>query len=381
MKIMLLPPEVIDTHTRRLIDLLLHYDYEVICVSNKNPKPEGALKFRFIKYPKIYFFKRKIFWKFSHKLTDWAIGLKLYIIWKSIKPDVVHVLYINLRAYQCVVANLKPLILTALGSDINDFFDSNNFSLYRKSKIKKALLKADFITADTNEILQRVNKIANKNIESGLFYFGIDLNLFRPRLVEEKKILRKRLGLLETSKIILSPRRLTKKMNHHLILEAFAKLKLEDSIDAVLIFRSFGCENILIESELRNLAIKFGVSDSILWLEEIDYTNIPILYSLADIVMNIPTYDGFPVTLTEVAACKTPIVLSNISAYNDFPHKNDFIKIKIDPNEIYSSMKDIILKKYSFEKSVESNYNLVRSNFDQDKCFNTLNSYYRKTHC
>lgn len=375
---MLFPPEVIDTHTRRLIELLLYYDYEVVCVSRENPKPDGTLKFQFIKYPEIYFFKRKIFWKFGHKLRDWAVALKLYLIWKKVKPDVVHVLYINVRAYQCAIANLRPLMLTALGSDVNDYFDSSNFLPSRKVKLKKALLKADFITADTNEILGRVDKIANKKVEAGLFYFGIDLNLFRPRTFEEKKVLRKELGLSETSKIILSPRRLTEKMNHDLVLRAFAKLKLESHLDVVLIFRNFGYKNSLTETSLKDLATELDVIDDVLWLDEIDYINIPILYSLADLVINIPTYDGFPVTFTEVAACKTPIIMSNISAYNDFSPKSDFIKTEVELNEVYSAMKNIILKKHSFERKVESNYNLVRENFSQDKCFDTLSSFYKR---
>lgn len=379
MHIMLLAPEILDTHTRRFLQMLLDGGYVVTCVAKDNPMPEGRERFSYIKYPNIYISKRIIIQRLRRVLTEWGIALCLRHIWQQVNPDIVHVLYINLQAYHCALAGLCPLVLTALGSDINSFFEMGIKDTEREKKITKALLAADHITADTHEILERCDILADHSLNSTLFYFGIDLNLFKPRSEDEKNLLRQKLGIPLKSKVLLSPRRLIPQMNHDLILKAFLEFKNVSCLDAVLIFRRFGYLSPSFEIALRELAKDFGIGDQVIWVDEMDYANIPILYSLADLVINIPEQDGLPVTLFEVSACMTPVITSDLPCYKEFISEGVYFRIGLgDINGIVHAMQRVFSKSgWDMVEDLRKNYDLVAEKASQEKCFSVIEEIYQ----
>ncbi|MBW8011282.1 MAG: glycosyltransferase family 4 protein [Chloroflexi bacterium] len=380
MRIMLIAPEMIDTHTRRFIEMLLGARYIVICVSIDNPKPEGDERFTFIKYPEVYFSKRIKPKILRRALTEWGKAFRLRQIWQKVKPDIVHVLYINLQAYHSALARLNPLVLTALGSDINIFFETGNSDVKRRKKITKALLTADHITADTHEVLDRCEILSNRQLNSSLFFFGIDLNLFKPQSTQDKGRLRQRLGIPNSSKIILSPRRLVPKMKHDLILRAFAELKKTRYFDTVIIFRRFGFHSEIFEKIIRELAVDLGISDQVIWMDEMNYTQLPVLYSLADMIINFPEQDGLPVTLFEASACKTPIITCNLPSYREFLIEGTYYRVGVgDVKGLEDAMKSVLDENNDdMTGNLQKSYNLVFDKADQVKCFSIIEQIYQE---
>jgi len=82
MRIFLIAPEIIDTHTRRFLQMLLDAGYIVTCIAKDNPKPEGEERFTFIKYPEVYFSKWIRPQKLRRVLIEWGITLRLRSIWR-----------------------------------------------------------------------------------------------------------------------------------------------------------------------------------------------------------------------------------------------------------------------------------------------------------
>jgi len=239
----------------------------------------------------------------------------------------VHNIYIGDGAYRCALAGLSPLILTALGSDINDVFEKGTSRKQRMTA--KALLSASYITADTDEILKRCELLVGKPLNLSLFYFGIDLNLFYSRSKDEKLLVApKELGISLNTRILLSPRRITPKMRHDIVLEAFKKIRDISSVDMILILRRFGSYPVAYEKELREQAEELGIGDHVLWLDKIDYKELPILYSLADVVINIPEQDGLPITVLEASACMTPVITSDLPAYQEFLSEGAYVRVR-----------------------------------------------------
>lgn len=378
MRILLIAPEIIDTHTRRFLQILLDAGYTVTCIAKDNPKPEGEEYFTFIKYPEVYFSKWIRPQKLRRVLIEWGIALRLRSIWRQVKPDVVHVIYVNLQAYHCALARFHPLVLTALGTDINARFEAGNDDTERRRKIAKALSAADHITADSREVLERCEILVGHSLNSSLFYFGIDLNLFRPRSEDEKLSLRKKLGIPLKSKVILSPRRLNPQMRQDLVLMAFSKLKESDTLDVVLLFRRFGFSSVPFENALRELAGELGVSDRVIWVDEMDYSQIPVLYSLADLILNIPEQDGLPVTLFEASACMIPVVTSDLSSYQEFLSDGAYYRVRVgDIDGVVEAMRAILGKnRMDITESLQKNYNLVTQKADQVKCFSVMEQIY-----
>jgi glycosyltransferase involved in cell wall biosynthesis len=367
------------THARRLLQMLLDGGHSVTYIDYTNPEPERAEHFTFLKYPE-HSCPRWVRPDFLRRvLKNWTIVLSLRRIWKKIKPDVVHVVDIEKRAYRCALAGIHPLILTSYGSDINDLFESGDRGSRQWKEVARALQTADHITADTWELLKRCELIAGRPLDTSLFYFGIDLDLFKPREAGEKEALRDTLGISPGFKVILSPRRLNPKMRQDVILKAFAEVIRDGRQRAVLVLRRFGYYYLPNEDELKKMAAELGVIDYIVWANEMDYEQIPVLYSLADLIINVPTQDGLPVTLFEASACMVPVITSNLPAYQEFLSGGAYLQVPVgDVATLVETMRLVLEGKIDLEEGLQKNYQLVLEKADQKKCFLDIEQVYHR---
>lgn len=361
MKILLIAPSSAE-HSRRFLDMLLDAGHSVWYVDRNNPKPDGAERFTYLDYPRNLWLK----WRFPRKVFLSLVTIfSLRKIWTQVNPDVTHVIDIDKRAVRCALAGIHPLVLTSFGSDINDLYESQDTKSKEWRNISRALKKASVVTSDSKEILKRCEIIAGCPLEARLFYFGIDLNLFYNRNEIEKSILRRELGIPDGVKVILSPRRLSTLMRHDLILESFNQViryNKYNHIDTVLLFRIFGGYQYFVESQIKDRVKQLDLERKVIWVPEFDYSRIPVLYSLADLIINFPDRDGFPVTLFEAAACKTPIITSKLASYSEIIDVGKFFTVTAgDVNQLTVTIGKIISNQFDTTESVQINHELVHS--------------------
>jgi glycosyltransferase involved in cell wall biosynthesis len=373
--VLIIAAEMMDMHTSRLVEALLQSGCAVTLVARENPYPGGGNNYNFYPYPDFHIpnWFRPI--RFRPFLDIWIPALLLRRIWLRVKPDVVHNIYIGNGAICCTEGRLYPLVLTALGSDINDPFEKG--SLEKKKKIAKALISANYVTADSQEVLKRCEILAGAPLNLRLFYFGIDMALFYPRSFDEIYSFRKKHGIPLFSRIILSPRRITQKMRHDVVIKAFNKVKNKNK-NLVLILRRFGSYSKLIENEIRKLIEDLGIDNYVIWLDKIDYSEIPILYSLADVVINVPEQDGLPVTLLESSACMRPVVTTDLLSYQEFISNGSYCRVQVgDVEKVESAINEILMKSPDqLAKELINNYNLILRSADQKKCILELKEIY-----
>ena len=114
--------------------MLLDNGHEVIFIDSRNPYLLGST-YRFLPYPKAL---NNLQGKFRslNRFVYRVHTLQLKQIWKSVKPDNVHVHRVDNQAKQYVQAKLHPLVLTCWGSDINNLFESK---YQDKRHIKKTI--------------------------------------------------------------------------------------------------------------------------------------------------------------------------------------------------------------------------------------------------
>ena len=152
MRILLIAPEMMDMHTKRLVQTLFHAGHNVTLVTKDDPLSEKEPRYSYIQYPQIHL--PSWVWPFRLRrfILDWLHALFLRYAWLRSQPDVVHAIYIGQGAYYCALARLSPLVLTALGSDINDPFEKGNPAWLARTA--KTLEAASCITADTRDVLE-----------------------------------------------------------------------------------------------------------------------------------------------------------------------------------------------------------------------------------
>ena len=312
--------------------MLLDSGHTVTFLGDHNPIINAHPGYRFFYYPSGALRYKKGFAK-TNVLLDlfWRVYLKL--VWILVKPDIVHVHMIDVRAYDCVWGNLHPLILTAWGSDIN-YLTVPGF--YKETYIKnilKALSLADHITADANEILQKCESLIGHKLSNSLYYIGIDFTLFKPGYLQEARNLKQALRIPQNDRVILSVRAFKPKLGHHLILDAFAKLVAEPRYrNTHLVLKRFNVSHSGYEEQIKSQVEQLGLKNLVTWIDSVPDEEMPILYAMSDVVVNYPETDGFPVSFIETAACKRPMVSTNLPAYaGTFPEGSFWM---VPPNSI-----------------------------------------------
>jgi glycosyltransferase involved in cell wall biosynthesis len=331
MKVMLLAPG--KTHSYKILRMLLDSGHNVIFLGDDNLLSKKYPGYRFFYYPAGASRYKS---KFStvNQLIDLLRHLYLKAIGIIIKPDIVHVQMIDIRAFECVWANLHPLILTAWGSDINYLTVPEFYNKIYVKKILRALSLTDHITADTDDILQKCESFIGHKSSSSLYYIGIDFTLFKPGYLQEAQNLKRAIGIPQDHKVILSVRAFKPKLGHHLILGAFAQLVAEPRFrNTHLVFKRFNAFSNKYEDRIKLQLKGLGLENLVTWIDAVPDEEMPILYAMSDVVVNYPEMDGFPVSFLEAAACKRPVVSAILPAYADtFPEGSFWM---VPPNNIH----------------------------------------------
>ncbi len=239
------------------------------------------------------------------------------------------------------------------------------------------------MTADTQEILSRCDKLAGRKLTSGLFYFGIDTAKFSADYKTESQELRKSLGVSPSAKVFLSVRRLIPQMRHHVILKAFAQASKTSSEEAVLVFTYFlASPDSDYIKQMKETAAALGIDKKVIWMDGIDYEKLPVLYAMSDVVLNFPEHDGLPVSLFEAAAGKKPVITAGLEAYRDFLRESKFIVVPPEESA-FQQLTDAIRKMLSakredLSKDLETNYRLIMQKADKKKCLERIETIYRE---
>jgi len=100
----------------------------------------------------------------------------------------------------------------------------------------------------------------------------------------------------------------------------------------------------------------------------------PALYTLADVVVNFPDYDGLPVSLFEAAACKRTIITNNLPAYREILGSAAFYgSTPKDVVGLAEAMRSVLAKSpEALATELETNYALVAEKADQLQCMDGM---------
>lgn len=182
---------------------------------------------------------------------------------------------------------------------------------------RNRIKKADFVVAKSKYIMDKLLLWGIPNEKVKLNYWGIDLNYFKPG---DKSNARKKLGLPNDKKIILSPRSFAEHYNLHLIAESFVK-SLETLPDCEIIFLGRASDQKYIE-RIKNILAEKNCLDKAHFIFNISQNEILDYYHSADLALSISRTDGFPSALFELMACRVPVIAGNI------PHLNELLTDK-----------------------------------------------------
>ncbi len=252
--------------------------------------------------------------------------LFLWITIHKVKPDLIHVHYADQGRRTPILLRYHPLVVTTMGGDILPDQLCHGFSAIR---VRALLNQADCITSKSSFLDQALYRIGNYHGKIRRITWGIDLNSFRSD--RNVNYLREKLNIPPDHIVFFDPRMCKPFYNKHIILNSFARYLRNSGRSAILLVAELFAETKYADG-LRKRAKDLGINDKVRFLGEIEKTNMPDYYALADATISIPPSDGLPQTIYEAMACGSFMILSDLPQYRDIVEEK-VTALLVPPND------------------------------------------------
>jgi glycosyltransferase involved in cell wall biosynthesis len=217
-------------------------------------------------------------------------------IYHQFQPDIVHAHYVKSYGFLAAAAGVKPLVITAWGSDV---LIAPQRSKLIKFLVRFALKKADYVTTVADHLTQAITDLKITPFNISTFPFGVDLELFK-----------------------INPGKKSNQFMRLICTRNFAPVyDIPTLIKSLLILKH---SNVKVETvltgdgpqrnELESLVQELGLQSDITFLGHVQQTKLAELLAQADIFVSPALSDGNNISLNEAMACGCFPIATNIPA-------------------------------------------------------------------
>ena len=253
-----------------------------------------------------------------------------------------------------ILYNKCPVAVIAMGHDILYAEGDGVVSPLARLLIRMGLRRADYISAKSNRLKERIESYGTKKIIH-VNYWGADTSLFKQ---QDKHECRKYLGLPLNIPIILSPRAVEPLLNIHLIVESFCAIR-EKYPEARLVV--LGRTHKEYRKKIEDFIQGKTIERSIDLVYEVSEDSLIKYYNASDAIVSVAKSDGFPNAVLEAMSCMRPIVVGKIL------HIEELLKDKynarlcdITVQGISDSLIDVLDNQEKYKKIAEAGYDTVK---------------------
>lgn len=205
-----------------------------------------------------------------------------------------------------------PVVVTARGSDVTSYTQIPAI----KSHIKKTFERADHLIAVSNSLRDLMIVHGAPAEKVSVIPNGIDPERF---YLLDKGQARKKLGLPDGVKFILTVCSLVELKGVHLLIEAISLLKLPPEQPFKLLVIGSGPE----EERLRALIERLAVLTQVEMIGGIANDDLIYWYNAADLFFLGSSREGWPNVVCEALACGTPVVATPVNGIPEILDSED----------------------------------------------------------
>jgi glycosyltransferase involved in cell wall biosynthesis len=234
---------------------------------------------------------------------------------REFDPDLVHLHYAGGRlGTLTLLSGIRPLVVTVMGGDVLPEQHPGGLSRLQRRTTRRILQEADLVLVKADALRPAVTGLGAAPEKVETVRWGVDPAVFKPDL-EGAAVLRARLGLTPADRVILSPRLLKELYNVHMIVEALPVV-LRDVPSAVLVVTEYGADPEY-RRRLEQRAQELGFAERVRFAGRFGHEEMPALYSLAEVVVSVPSSDGLPQSHFEAMACGCALVTGRLEVYRE----------------------------------------------------------------
>ena len=234
---------------------------------------------------------------------------------RRLQPDLVHGLYLAGHGWVAHALDVRPLVLSALGSDVADLARRHHRSTrrrvhdaYRVWRTRAAVAAADVVLADSAP-LAAVVRDRVPGTTTRIVRFGVELGAPQP---SARSSWRQRCGIEDDAFVLLSSRLVRPQYNIDTIIRALPAIRSRIP-GTVLVLKELPKFS---DPDYRRMCIELadelGVGDVVRTVGELDPHDLRRLHTAADVYISVPATDGTAVSVFEAMAAGTAVVATDV---------------------------------------------------------------------
>lgn len=288
--------------------------------------------------------------------------IKLLKIVRRKSADVFFAHYASeITSFAAMLTLKRLLVVNVMGGDVLD--DQNkNKNLFKKMLTILVLRRADLITVKSTQLRDVVLKIGVLPSKVMQIYWGVDSKIFH-NTPSDAKVVRAAWGVKGNDYVLFSPRILQPIYNQKTMISAMPGI-LKNIPQAVLVISMFGASQEYL-LQLRDEVRALEIQDKVIFVEGIDNSKMPGAYSASDVVLSLPSSDGFPQTIFEAMSCQVPVIASNLSHYRDLiSDRKHALVVEISTKQIIDSICLLYLDRELREQLISNGKSMVAKSAD-----------------
>ncbi len=214
---------------------------------------------------------------------------------QKIKPDLIHAGPVQTCAFIAVLSGFRPILTMSWGFDLmRDVYRGRWWEFATRYTLKRST----FFTSDAQVTRDTAVRYGMDPAKTMVFPWGVNLNQFTPK---------DRSRVTDDSFTVFCNRAWEPIYGVDVLARAFVQAAAERPQLRLLLLGG-GSQVHLI----RNILTDGGVLDQVTFAGQINHTDLPRFYQMADLYVSASHVDGSSVSLMEALACGLPCLVSDI---------------------------------------------------------------------
>jgi glycosyltransferase involved in cell wall biosynthesis len=296
---------------------------------------------------------------------------------RRLRPDVVHAHNAWGPGWYGAFTGVHPLVIHAYGGDLLPEQYTDRPEVQRRLTAW-ACRTADRVIVTGRHMIAASSGLGIPRDRLLLLPRGVDLHRYRPGL--DTSGLRCRLGLDDSSPVILSPRYQVDEPLYNLdtVIDAFAIVR--EQIPGAVCLQLYDPAKEEGRAQLERLAATRKLGAHYRLVPMVDNDTMPLFYNLARAVVSVPSSDGFPVTVLEAAACGAPLVVSRLPfCYEWFIDGENGLVVPVrDAPALAGAVRALCNAQDLHRRFSAAGRRLVEERADYQRCMDGLERVYRE---
>lgn len=282
---------------------------------------------------------------------------------ETFNPDVIHAGHIWILPSIAADYNI-PLIITAHGTDLIGYEESEKFRPYAKNATKHAECIIT-ISEENSELVKNFFPFAKEKTK--LIPNGYNSDVFYPESINKEEFLNQ-LGITKTYKNIIS---FAGKFTYFKGIDVLLKAaKIYEDEDTLTLLAGDG----ELFDKMNKLAKELNLKN-VVFLKNQPHDILRKLYSIADVSLIPSRNEAFGLVVIEALACGAPVIGTNSGGIPDIITKEVGMLIEEENyEELANKIKDILNQKVEFDRNTCSNY--AKEKYSQDNFTSILVDIY-----